>query len=71
MADVVQVALESGATRLTCWVDSDRRIRTGSVITLKNADEPERRWTVCAIGAPTEAARIHTDWNVGGVRSRR
>ena len=71
MADVVQVALESGATRLTCWVDGDRKIRVGSVITLKNAGEPSRRWTVCAIGESKDSATIRTDWKVGGVNSRR
>ena len=71
MGDVVQVALRSGATRLTCWVDGDRRLRVGNLITLKNADEPGRWWTVCAIGEPKDSSAIHSDWNVGGVRSRR
>ena len=71
MAVLIQVALESGTTRLTCWVDGDRKVRVGNVITLKNSDEPARRWVVRTLSEPRPATTIHTDWNVGGIASPR
>jgi hypothetical protein len=67
MAEMVQVRLESGATRLTCWVDRRKPFRVGNVITLKNSDDSDRLWTVRSIGEPKDTATIRTDWKVGGI----
>jgi hypothetical protein len=70
MAEMVQVHLESGATRLTCWVDQRKPFRVGNLITLKNSDDSDRLWTVRLIGEPKDAATIRTDWKVGGIATR-
>jgi hypothetical protein len=70
MAEMVQVRLESGATRLTCWVDRRKPFRVGTVITLKNSDDTDRLWTVRSIGEPKNTATIRTDWKVGGISTR-
>jgi len=71
MAKLVQVALESGTARRTCWVDQRKKLHLGSSVTLKNAEEPARWWTVCFISEPRDAAAIRSDWNAGGVSSHR
>jgi hypothetical protein len=70
MAERVQVQLESGTTRLTCWVDQRKPFRVGNVITLKNSDDSDRLWTVRSVGEAKDAATIHTDWKVGGIGTR-
>jgi hypothetical protein len=70
MAEMVQVQLESGATRLTCWVDRRKPFRVGNSITLKNSDDSDRLWTVRSVGQPKDAATIRTEWKVGGIRTR-
>jgi hypothetical protein len=72
MAEMVQVRLETGATRLTCWVDRRKPFRVGNVvvITLKNSDDSDRLWTVRSIGEPKDTATIRTDWKVGGIATR-
>jgi hypothetical protein len=70
MAEMVQVRLESGATRLTCWVDRRKPFRVGNLITLRNSDDSDRLWTVRSIGEPKDAAMIRKDWKVGGIATR-
>jgi len=70
MAVLVQVALESGTSRLTCWIDGDRKVRVGNVITLKNSDDPSRRWLVRTLGEARDSRAIHSDWKVGGLPGR-
>jgi hypothetical protein len=60
----VQVRLCSGATERTCWVDRPG-LRTGQVITLKNSEDPDQRWTV--LNVYTEGTPPDRGWRVGGL----
>ena len=71
MATVVQVVLQSERSHRTCWLDTSKKFQVGDELTLKNSEEPERRWRVNTIGEPKDASEVRTDWNVGGVKSRR
>lgn len=62
MATVVQVDLRSGTTRLTCWLEP--KVKRGDQVTLKNSDEPARRWDVLRVGiAERDASGINRGWN--------
>jgi hypothetical protein len=66
------VELESGTTRLTCWVD--RPVAVGESVTLKTSDEPDRWWTVARTFSQVKTKAELSDqskWEVGGVRSER
>jgi hypothetical protein len=58
---LVQAELRSGDTRTTAWVEP--RIKAGDVITLKNSDEPARRWEVVSLGARQAAGSINHGWD--------
>jgi hypothetical protein len=59
---VVQVDLVSGESRRTCWVDPRPRL-LGKEITLKDSDEPDRRWTVTRVGGEALRSSLKTDWH--------
>lgn len=71
MTTVVQVELRAGETHRTCWLDTSKRFKAGDEVTLKNSEDPDQRWTVHSIGAPKDSSDVRSDWNVGGVTSRR
>lgn len=56
---------EHGA-HLTCWLEHDRRLKPGVVVTLKETGD--RKWTVTwkhrIAAAPVE---LHRHWTVGGL----
>jgi hypothetical protein len=63
------VVLESvtGTVR-QCWVD--KHVAVGNEITLKNSDEPQRRWTVkwvSAQGRTVNDLGKQRGWHVGGL----
>lgn len=58
---LVQVELQSGTSRRTCWLEP--RIRVGNEVTLKNSEEPTRRWKVLSVGDAAPRESIHTDWH--------
>ncbi len=51
---------------MTTWLPMDKRVRIGTVITLKD-DERRIKWTVRSHGARMEARLINRRWNVGGL----
>lgn len=53
-------------SELTCYIDN-AKVRVGSKVTLKNSDEPKRRWEVTWKSAAVDPATVHTDWKVGGL----
>jgi hypothetical protein len=58
----VQATLRSGKTVRTCWVRDI--IQKGNEITLKNSEEPGRRWSVTFIGARVEdLGEVNRGWN--------
>lgn len=54
---LVQVDLQTDNRLLTCWVEP--RVKVGNVITLKNHDEPNLRWTVLRVGEPRDRSQIN------------
>lgn len=58
-----QYALESGDSRVTCWLRWTG-LRPGAVVTLKGDD---RRWTVREAYATTRDLPPDREWNVGGM----
>lgn len=67
MAEMVQVRLSSGDARRICWVDTAKKPKVSSRITLKNSEDPDRLWTVVWMSQPQDSANLHTDWRVGGL----
>ena len=61
MTMVVQVDLRSENTFRTCWVDP--RVKVGDQVTLKNSDEPLRRWDVLRVGEPRPSRDIKRGWH--------
>ena len=57
----VQVDLRSENRFRTCWVEP--LVKVGDQITLKNSTEPQRRWDVLRVSAPSRAADINRGWN--------
>lgn len=69
---VVQVKLRapnnSGWTERICFLDN-AKIRKGSKVTLKNSEDPKRKWEVIWVSEqPLDVTVLHTDWNVGGLQ---
>lgn len=59
---VVQVRLKSGDSRLTAWVED--KVKIGSVITLKDSDNPMRKWEILSIDSePVEQSSINRGWH--------
>ena len=59
---VVQVRLLSGVTHMTAWVED--KIKVGNLITLKDSDNPSRRWEVVSVDSdPVEQSSINRGWN--------
>jgi len=58
-----QVKLKSGTTEMTCWVSKE--VKKGDVITLKDSDEPDRKWEV--LGVYKDFPRPERGWKVGGL----
>ena len=58
-----------GETFTTCWLEVDKRVKLGSVITIKA--DPSIWWTVISMSEPMEMKDIHTDWDVGGLEDTR
>jgi len=63
---LVQVRLQSGDTVRTCFIDN-AKVKTGSKVTLKNSEDPKRRWEVLEVYSEIPADQIHTDWHAGGL----
>ena len=63
---VVQVKLRSGESERVCMIDN-ARIKVGSKVTLKNSEDPKRRWEVVWVSEAMDSAVIHVDWKVGGL----
>jgi hypothetical protein len=58
---VQQVCLQSGPTQRICWVDE--KCNPGDVITLKNSDEPDRKWMVTHSYGTQKLMHINRGWN--------
>ncbi len=61
MKTLVQATLRSGDTWRTCWVED--RVHAGDQITLKNSEEPARRWDVMAVSQPRASTDIRWGWH--------
>jgi hypothetical protein len=60
--NLAQVMLKDGTTYRTCWVEA--KIKTGDKITLKNSEEPDRWWSVYAVGTTRkQASEIPRGWH--------
>lgn len=57
----MQAFLRSGTTVRTCWIEP--RVKVGDEITLKNSEDPGRRWAVLATGTPRPADQINHGWS--------
>jgi hypothetical protein len=60
----VQVRLKSGETERVCWIDN-AAVKKGSFVTLKNSEDPKRRWEVLQVSEQGEIPQ--GDWHVGGL----
>ena len=58
---VVQAQLRSGTTHRTAWIEPKAKV--GDQITLKNSEEPDRRWDVMHLSEPQRAGDINHGWN--------
>lgn len=63
---LVQVKLRDGETERVCFIDN-AKVKIGSKVTLKNSDEPKRRWLVLEKYSEIPADQVHTDWHAGGL----
>ena len=63
---VVQVKLRDGTTERVCFVDN-AKVKPGSKVTLKNSEDPKRRWEVVRVFEGIAADSINSDWHVGGL----
>jgi hypothetical protein len=59
----VQCHLEDGTSRMVAALPWERGLRKGVRVTLKDAEDPERLWTVAHVGAPMPRSRFKTDWH--------
>jgi hypothetical protein len=58
---VVQARLRSGTTHRTAWIDPKAHV--GDQVTLKNSEDPDRRWDVLELSEPQRAGDINRGWN--------
>lgn len=59
---VVQAELKSGTAVRTCWLKQG--IKVGNEVTLKNSEEPDRRWEITRVGTEVrDLESINRDWN--------
>lgn len=56
-----QAFLRSGTTVRTAWIGL--KAKAGDQVTLKNSEDPHRRWNVVAVYARMPADQLHTDWH--------
>lgn len=74
---MVQVELispkDGGVATRTCWVPvrisptQAWKLTPEMIITLKDSEEPERRWTIVTVSDPRDRDDIKSDWKVGGL----
>lgn len=58
---VRQMDLASGDSRMTVWLED--RATPGDFVTLKNSDDPLRRWRVLDTFGACELSSINRGWN--------
>jgi hypothetical protein len=63
---LVQAKLQDGETERVCWIDN-AKVKKGSKVTLKNSENPKRRWLVLEVHSEIPADQIHSDWHAGGL----
>ena len=68
---VVQVRLQSpdkdgSVSERTCLIDN-AAVKKGSKVTLKNSEDPKRRWKVVYVSEGIMGSSVHADWHVGGM----
>lgn len=61
-----QFDLRSDDHRLTCWLESDARLRPGVLVTLKG-DLDERHWEIVRASQMQLADPPEKRWRVGGL----
>lgn len=59
-----QYDLRSDDYRLTCWLEDDRRLRPGVLVTLKG---DERQWEIVRASSVRLDTPPATRWQVGGL----
>ncbi len=63
---LVQVKLRDGETERVRFIDN-AKVKKGSKVTLKNSEDPKRRWLVLDVYSEIPADQIHSDWHAGGL----
>ncbi len=48
---MMQCVLESDKTCLTAWLEYNKRLYPGVIITLKNHEEPGRKWEIKSVSS--------------------
>lgn len=61
MSTLVQCKLQSGTKQMVSWLEP--KIKVGDVVTLKDSDDPTRRWDVLSVGEPRDRSEIHRGWH--------
>jgi hypothetical protein len=63
-----QFQLRHDDARMTCWLlATDRRLKPGALVRLKNDPVPERFWEVAAVSHTQLEQPPDTRWQVGGL----
>lgn len=64
MKELVQVHLTDGITALRCYVNFRPEVRVGSILTLKDYPDPNRKWRVEWMSSlKIKASEINRSWN--------
>lgn len=63
-----QFDLRHDDTRMTCWLlATDRRLRPGVLVTLKNDPVEQRHWEVIRVSQHSQEQPPDKRWKVGGL----
>ncbi len=54
---------ERGRSKMNILVDADPRLKVGSVVTLKDSENPEAKWIIDKIHETFDRADINYGWN--------
>lgn len=61
-AELAQTRLRSGTAERTCWIEA--RVKPGDQVTLRNSEDPQRRWDVMFVGPERKTAvEINRGWD--------
>lgn len=57
-----QCKLSSGDAVMITWLSNDKEFKVGDWVTLKDSDEPDRRWRIVVKGDPNKRDDVKMTW---------